>query len=67
MDNDLKFVLGLVTFLLSILLVAIAYAVGEKIAERQCLEAGYPVAHNTYAFETYCTTLDGTSTVKLTK
>lgn len=65
MDNDIKFVLVLISFLMSILIMVLVYAIGEKIAERQCLEAGYPVAHNTYAFETYCTTLDGTKTVKL--
>jgi len=62
MDKDLIVVMSISGFLITIMII---YLVGEKIAERECLQAGYPNSYNTYVMETYCANIDGTETVKL--
>ena len=39
------------------------------VADKRCLEAGYPNSHVTYTFDVYCERLDGqvTNTIKLVK
>lgn len=49
----------------------IAYCIGfigvYVVAEKTCLEAGYPKASVTYDYSVYCSNLDGNITVKVDK
>ena len=55
------------TFLVSFLAASAVYIPAALIAEKECLEQGFPMASVAYNLDTYCINFDGDSTFLVEK
>jgi hypothetical protein len=63
-----KFIVAIVAvFAIFVTYVVVAVMPVILYAEAECMRNGYPMAHVTIGLERYCSTLDGSVTVKVTK
>lgn len=65
MDGNDYFFAAILSFTGLLLLFTVVMVIASAIADRTCLEKGFPKYIVTYNLDTYCLNLDGSVTVKV--